>query len=455
MRQRRVAGAIGLVAAALVLAACSDTSSSDSPEPTPTAAPTVSPVKTPLTFGVYGSIPEIAAYAQMSETFDSLESDVTVDVLDWRAHDGLRRAVDRGEALPDVFMISRRDLAWYLENELNRPVDTLLDERGVDFGDGYSRSALTAFSADNRLQCMPYGVAPDLVFYNTDLVDWTRMKERGLDVPSSRANWSFDEFTAAADFAARPHQGIAGVYIEPTLNGLAPFIHSGSGDVFNDATDPTSLAFSSDGTRSALERTLTLLRDPKVTLSQAQIERRSALEWFKRGRLAMMVGTRALVPDLRTAPGVNFDVMAMPRLEERATVGDITGLCMAQDTESPTEAADFLLYATSSEAVSDVVHAGYLQPANQEVALSRGFLQPSKEPVSSPLFNYAANSLVVPPVLDDWDELETVIQPYVEQLFYSGPTLDLDGITERIDAASVPILDPESLTESPSPTTEE
>ena len=85
--------------------------------------------------------------------------------------------------MPDVFLVSRRDLRWFTESELTRPVDTLLDERGVDFGDVYSRDALEAFSSDNRLQCMPYGVSPQVVFYNEDLVDFVRMELRGLDVP--------------------------------------------------------------------------------------------------------------------------------------------------------------------------------------------------------------------------------------------------------------------------------
>mgnify|MGYP003338914149 CR=1 FL=1 len=36
--------------------------------------------------------------------------------------------------------------------------DELLDERNVDFGDGYSRDAIEGFSADRKLQCMPYAV---------------------------------------------------------------------------------------------------------------------------------------------------------------------------------------------------------------------------------------------------------------------------------------------------------
>ena len=437
------------------LAGCTDDNSSSSPTPETSSPATDTPgPPVDLTFGVYGSTEEIAAYTRMANHFDSVDDSAEVEVKSWDSHDGLRKAIADGEPLPDAFLVSRSDLRWYLENELTRPVDSLLDERGVDFGDVYSRDALTAFSSDNRLQCMPYGVAPQVMFYNTSLIDFDRMALRGLDVPTDHRRWNFDQFTAAATFAARPSRGSKGVAIAPTLRGLAPFIYSGGGDVFDDDQDPKSLAFSDDGSRSALETTLALLRDPKVTLTEEQLAEHTPLEWFERGSLVMIAGSRALVPRLRKVAGLQFDVMPMPTIDSQATVGDMTGLCIAQDAESPATAADFLVYATSTEAVTEVARAGFLQPANQEVAFADDFLQPTKQPLNATVFNEMAGRMAIPPLLDTWDELESAVAPYLQELFFSVPTLDLVAITEQIDAASVPILDPEATaTATPSGTT--
>jgi multiple sugar transport system substrate-binding protein len=151
-------------------------------------------------------------------------------------------------------------------------------------------------------------------------------------------------------------------------------------------------------------------------------------------------------------PGLRFDVMPIPSIEGAATVGDITGLCISQDAESPATSADFLVYATSTDAVTEVARAGYLQPANQEVAFSDALLQPDNLPLSASVFNESVTRMTIPPLLDTWDELESVVAPYLEQLFYAGPILDLATLTEQIDAASQPILNPE--TETPSPRTE-
>jgi multiple sugar transport system substrate-binding protein len=448
---RTLGWALAAVAFTGFLAACTgDSSSSPSPPPETSSEPATTPAApVDLSFGVYGSPNEVAAYATMAKHFDSVDDRAEVTVEHWPGHTGLRHALEKGEPLPDVFLVSRRDLRWYLDNQLTRPVDTLLDERGVDFGDVYSRDAVTAFSVDNRLQCMPYGVAPQVVYYNTDLVDFDRMEVRGLDVPGDTRRWNWEQFVTAAKFASRPDKGTKGVSVEPTLSGIAPFVYSGGGDLFDDDIDPTSLAFNGEGTQSALQTALELFRDPKQTLTEAELAERSPLKWFEQGKLGMIIGSRALVPQLRKVPALHWDVIAIPSIESGATTGEITGLCISQDAESPATAADFMVYATSTDAVTEVARRGYLQPANQEVAFSDDFLQPDEDPSSATVFNESLGRMEIPPLLDTWDQLDEVVAPFLDQLFYGAPILDLAAVTAEIDAASQPILSPETSTPSP------
>ena len=281
------------------------------------------------------------------------------------------------------------------------------------------------------------------------MVDFNRMEIRGLDVPGDHRRWSWDQFVTAAKFAARPSRGTKGVAIDPTLRELAPFVYSGGGDLFDDDTDPTSLAFSGEGTQGALETVLTLFRDPKLTLTQEQLEEKSPVEWFEEGKVGMITGSRALVPELRDVLDLRFDVMPIPSIEGAATVGEISGLCISMDAESPATAADFMVYASSTEAVSEVVRKGYLQPANQEVAFSDDFLQPEEKPFNSTVFNEAVTRMVIPPLLDTWDALEDTVEPYLLEMFYAVPTIDLPLLGGQIDLASQPILNPESATPIP------
>jgi len=261
--------------------------------------------------------------------------------------------------------------------------------------------------------------------------------------------WSLAEFAAAAQFATR-RGTVDGVWIEPTLRGLAPFIHSGGGQVFDDEDDPKSLAFSDDGTRSALDQTLAILRDPTLTPSAGRLRSSTALQLFKRGKLAMIAGFRDLVPELRAVDSLSFDTISMPVIEDAVTVGDIDGLCISADSEHVNDAADFLAYAVSDAALEVVTRTGYIVPANTEVAGSEAFLWPGREPAHASVFNSAIRGMMIPPLLATGPELEAAIAPLLDDLVTSPGVLDLELATEEIDTASRTVLDPESVTESPS-----
>ncbi len=414
----------------------------------PTAAPTSKSTAKPvaLTLGVYGAPDELAALQAVVENFDSRSVGATAELRSWPSHDGLMNAIRAGGKVPDVFMVSRRDLGWLQDQHLTQPVDELLDERGVDFGDDYSRDALQAFSSDNRVQCMPYGVAPTVIFYNRSLVDFDKMLARGLDAPDLSGGgdprWTFDQFAAAAGFATRPKRGTRGLYIEPTLRSLAPFIYSGGGSLFDDDERPTSLALSEDGSRSALERTLELLRDPHVNLTDRQLAKASDLQWFEDGKLGMIEGTRALVPQLRLVQGLDFDVMPMPVLDHASTVGDITGLCLSSHAASTAMGADLLVHTLSTESVARVVRAGYLSPANLKVALTDDFLQPGRLPEHAGVFNSSLRTLEIAPLLSSWSKLEGAVAASLRELV-RVPLFDLDAITAQIDEESRTVLTPE------------
>ena len=442
-------------------AACTgDSDATPDPATSPSKQPTGSEKPRTLEFGVYGNAEEVAAYQSVVDSFNASSATRQVELVSWPDHEAALADVLAGNA-PDVFLTSRIDLDQLVEAEALQPVSLLLDERGVDFGDRFSRDAVDAFAFADDLQCMAYSVSPMVIYYNTDLVDFERMERRGLDVPTvdsdgNRERWTLAEFSAAAQFASR-RGDVRGVWIDPTLTGLAPFIYSGDGKVFDDDDEPSSLAFSDDSTREALSETLAILRDPTVTPTNAQLARATPLQLFKRGELAMVAGYRNVVPELRDAEDLDFDVISMPTLDSPATVGDISGLCLSADSEVQGDAADFIAYAVSDEAIETVASTGYIVPANTEVASSPTFLDPAQEPEHAIVFSSSIRNMVVPPFISDRVALVDAVTPLLELLVTAPGVLDLELTTEQIDEASRPILapeeeEPETPSETESPT---
>jgi multiple sugar transport system substrate-binding protein len=449
-RKRASALLVALAVAAGVLAACGSSISSDSSdstgEPTPTSGSTTAtspstPAELPpetLTFGVIGPAAEVQQYRTMAETFAPPTRHVTVKVESWPDDAAMLASFRAGEQVPDVFLATQRHLPYLVQHRLVQPVDALLDDRGFDFGDEFPRSSLTAFGSDNRLVCLPYGVQPSVIFYNKRLLQFSELKN---DPPTPGEGWSLGQFAAAARWATRHHPGVAGISLDPTLLGVAPFVYSGGGDLFDDPTTPTSTALSDDANTQSLTQTVRALHAPGTMLTQGQLRRHSALEWFERGKLAMLEGSRRMVPDLRGVPGLRFDVMPMPTLGSPATVGTLTGLCLSQSARDVATAADFLVYASSPGALALVAFDGYLQPANQTSALSDAFQQPGEPPKHASVFTFSVKSMVYPPPLDSWDQLEESVDPLVEQLLKGDPS-QVPRTARRIDRASYRILGP-------------
>ena len=49
----------------------------------------------------------------------------------------------------------------------------------MDFGDGYTRNGLEAFSVDAALQCMPLDVSPLVVYFNPRLIELDQHRGAG------------------------------------------------------------------------------------------------------------------------------------------------------------------------------------------------------------------------------------------------------------------------------------
>jgi multiple sugar transport system substrate-binding protein len=406
-----------------------------------------------LVFAVWGNETEVDAYRKIVAAYNVRSVVVDVHVESWPDASTMLADIRSGEVTPDLYMLPREELAETLESERNRPLLDLLDARGVAFGDEFPRDALSAFTADDNLQCMPYTSSPMVIYFNTDLIDFERMDARDLPVPpEDREYWTLEMFRAAAAFASRPRKDSKGVYIEPTLRGLAPFVYAGGGNLFDEDVDPRSLALSDGDNVDSIRQTLEVLRDPTITLSNRQLRTQSPLSYFEEGKLGMIAGFRDITPRLREVPGLNFDVMPMPELDDDATIGDLTGVCVAEGPQERVEqAADFLVNLLSDDSVATMAATGYLMPTKLDVSFSDAFLQPDLQPDNARAFVSSMRSIVLPPLFDGWPDLEAAVDPDLERLLNQPLLEDLEADLEAIDEKSRTVLDPEDPEETDEP----
>jgi multiple sugar transport system substrate-binding protein len=320
-----------------------------------------------------------------------------------------------------------------------RPVDQLLEQRGIEFGDSYQRLGLEAFSAEQALQCMPYDVSPLVVFYHPGLVPFRRLIEPGEEPLTPETGWTWDQFARAARLMSG--DGVKGAYVEPDLSTLMALVRSAGDDIVDDPREATTLTLSDDGTRSALEEILGVVRDQRVTPTPAQLERRDAFTRFTQEQIGMLLGTKEMVPRLNRVEGLEYDVFPLPRLARDVTVADVEAMCLSADTEHVGAAADLIAFASRDEGAAILAGSGAIVPAHLPTLNSVAFTQPGSRPDSVLVFDSAVRRATTTPFVTAWPRLEREMVPEIEKMFYD-PLLNLDTLLPRLDARSQRIMAP-------------
>lgn len=441
MRVGRAGGAAVATLICLLATACTTADPERrSPEPSPTAAPTSTKPPEPVTIdvAVYGPRGSLPGYDELAAAFEEEYPHVTVDVTRYDDARHVMAAV-RGGSPPDVFLMDNIHLPQLVEDDAVRPVDALLEQRQIDFGDGFQRAGLTAFAADASLQCMPHDVSPVVVYYNRNLVDLDRLAEEGEEPPTAVDGWTWEMFAKAARQASRgPADGL---YIEPSLFSLAPFLWSAGAEMVDDPQAPTRLTLSEGEAKETLAQVLSVVRDPEVTPTRSELRRQGPVSRFADGKLGMVLGDRDLVPRLRAAEDLDFEVMPVPGLARVRTVADMTGYCISADTDALQAAGDFLAFAVSEEGATITARSGHVVPANLEVANSPAFIQDTQLPENAFVFNQAVRRVQTMPFVATWPELTARVEPMLTRLFYA-PVIDLDALLMQIDTTSQEVLAP-------------
>jgi len=443
---RRIVAVAALALSVLAAAGCSG----EDPSTTPTRSPgPQGPVL--LSVSVHGPPQVVTAYAEIAARFTVAHPGVTVSVRPYESAASARTALAhevRNHAVPDAFLAGVDDLPGLVVAKTVQPVDELLGEREVDFGDGFQRTSLEAFSAENALQCLPVDVSPLVVYYNTDLVDLTELSEPDAAPVDATTGWDLEQFAAAA--AQVTGRDARGVYVAPELEQVAPFLESGGGTLVDDVANPTTLRLGSGSSVSAIEKLLLIVRDPQLTFDEDEIAAVPAVQRFRAGKLGMILGFRDLTPRLRAEGGAAFDVMPLPAIGSQVTVGRSSGLCLSATTPHPRETADFLAYVASDEGSALLAETGYVVPTNLAAAYSPSFLQPGQAPASAAVFSASVRDIHPMPAVVGWRSVELMAAPLLTDLFYE-PVIDpLTMRLEVLDDASVPLLTPEGTPEGES-----
>ena len=383
---------------------------------------------------VSGSGPVLQAYQALIDLYRQRHPERKVDLvgIPGEADFQKRLAADIASGRPaDVIVESYTLVPGLAAHGLLAPVAAdLAASQAFKLAD-FAAGTLGPLIINRQLQCVPLSASGLVVYYNRKL-----FQTAGVALPGNR--WTRQDFLAAARSLTRDTDADGqidqyGLGIAPTLTNLAPFILQLKGPLVDLAAWPSELALS---TPMALTATTWLVAMQSqyhvVPPEQAEVAA-SSLQRFSDGSLAMLVDTRARVPDLRQISSLDWDVAPLPA--ENTSTSNILaedGLCLASGSLNRAAAWQFIEFAASFEGQAALSRAGAIVPTLSVVAASPAFLDPAQRPAHSQVFLEARAHALALPKLENWSDIQAIVDEELGQAFYGHK-----NVTQALEAATL------------------
>jgi multiple sugar transport system substrate-binding protein len=402
---------------------------------------------------VFGDPPEINAYKTMIRAFSEKEPDIDVQLIEASDRDDLIARLSTslaGGSPPDLFLMNYRFYGQFAARDVLEPLEGYVEDSDEFSAEDFYPESLDAFRWNGTITCLPQNISSLVVYYNRDLFE-----RFGVPEPTDEMSWS--QFVYRAQQMTRDAQGavvrgadpdvpqantapaaIYGLGVEPTIIRFAPFVWSNKGELVDDDEHPTRFTLDSEASKSALQQFFELRTVHGVVPPDVEVEAEDDETRFLNGRMAMFLESRRLVPALREAAEFDWDVAALPTLQDEASILHSDAYCMTKASKEKDAAWRFVEYALGPEGATVIAKTGRTVPSLREVAESEAFLDPSQKPANSRIWLDAIPTIEHVPTVSTWPEIEDAAEPIIENGMYRAQPVD--EVVADVDEATRPLF---------------
>ena len=380
-----------------------------------------------VSFMVFGDPAELAAYQSLVGAFEERHPEIEVDLIhipspsDYR----LRLGADFAAGDPaDIVLINYRRYAPFAAMGVLEPLAAYLRRSEVISEGDFFPEAADPFKWRGQLMCIPQNISSLVVYYNKDLFD-----AAGRAYPAD--DWTWDEFLATAQALTLDLDGDGdtdqyGLGTEASIFRLAPFVWQNGGElvVTEQNGTPVKLALDTRAAREAVEYFVGLQTEHGVVPGAVAETARDSESRFLDGRTAMFLNSRRGVPTYRTIEAFDWDVAALPRGQQEASILHSDAYCMAAETEDKDAAWTFIEFANSAEGQAIVARSGRTVPSLIEVASSEAFLDPAAKPANSRVWLDTVDTLRGVLVMAGWVDVEEFTSDELERAVFGVASVD-------------------------------
>lgn len=368
---------------------------------------------------VFGDPAEKAAYEALLQAFLQEHPGAPVTVTHLPSQNDYRRrlALDfAGGRAPDIMLMNYRRYLSFSAKDMLEPLGPRM--AASDLADFYPE-ALEPFTVGKVLMGLPQNVSSLVVYYNR-----TRFDEANVAYP--QAGWTWDDFLETA--LRLTGGGGHGLGVHPRLIRLAPFIWQNGGElavphpdsekklVFSWASTPLKPAFELPATRQAMQWFVDLQTKHRVVPTRVEEESQDGESRFMSGTTAMYLDSRRAVPTFREIRGFAWDVAPLPRGRKAVSILHSDAWFVPATCRNKDLACAFVEFASSVQGQTILARTGRTVPSRRSVAESPAF--------GEQVWLDTVPTLRALPVMDTWDEVESLADREIERAFYGDVPVD-------------------------------
>lgn len=349
----------------------------------------------------------IADLDKMIAAFEKQNPDVKVEYETYAWDDyftKLQTLVASGTA-PDTFELNYENFVTYASKDALYNMDSMIaDDKDFDVN-VFNKTALDAFKYNGSQYGLVESFSNVVMFYNKDLFD-----AAGVEYPQD--SWTWTNELEAAQQLTNADTGVWGTYSPVQFWEFYKTIEQNGGKIFNE--DKSEVVINSAENIETLQWMIDKINKYEVTPNDAQMSGQSDGDLFKAGKIAML-RTGIWMFDSFKDTDFTWDIALEPGNTQKAHHFFSNGVAISKDTENAEAAYKWVKFFTSNQESAKIrVDSSWELPALTDEALLKTYLE-KNPPESRDVVFKALDSLVVPPVIENWNELTDIVGKELDQ----------------------------------------
>lgn len=380
------------IAAILLLAGCSSSSSGDKP----------TDGKVKLRFATWDVGEDVDLQQDLIDKFNDSHENIEVVLEAYGSEYDTKITAGMGaKDAPDImYMWNYPQYKGALE-----PLDSYIEKEGTEYKDNFYETLWNYNSADGQILGLPVGYTTHVVYYNKAIFD-----EVGVEYPKS--GWTWDDLQETAKKITNKDSKVSGFAFsgKPDPYDFEMFLW-GNNTSYVDKDGNLKGNLNSKQSVEVFEMFQNMAKDGYAISTEG-----SGSQEMKSGKVAMFVyGAWGLTP-LKEA-GIEYGVVELPTFKGDKSVSILSssGVSISKTSEYKDEAFEFVKFWTNEEANKRRI--GFELPVLKSVVESE---QLEQDPVKSVFYSMLEKSDGYTPasfIVEDWSKVSEDLTQTFESIF--------------------------------------